>query len=211
MMRDQAEAPVESASESEPPLPVPIVFETERLVLRQWRQADRVPFAALNADSRVMACFPSILTRAQSDAIADRCEALIQARGWGFWAVELQSDGAFIGFVGLHTPAAALPFAPCVEIGWRLAFPYWGRGLAYEAACGALDVGFRVLQLAEIVAFTAERNRRSRALMQRLGMRGAGYFDHPQLPAESSLRRHCLYRLSAGTAILPSGAARLQG
>lgn len=172
-----------------------IEFETERLHLRQWKTTDRVPFAELNADPRVMACFPAALTRTESDAIADRCEALIQARGWGFWAAELKASGEFIGFVGLHTPSTELPFSPCVEVGWRLAFRHWGKGLATEAARGALRIGFESLGLREIVAFTAAGNLRSRAVMERLAMRQAGTFEHPQLPEHSPLRLHYLYRL----------------
>lgn len=173
-----------------------IEFETERLRLRQWQAADRKPFAALNADPRVMEFFPSLFSRAESDAMADRCESLIQERGWGLWAAESKDAGEFIGFVGLHTPSALLPFSPCVEIGWRLAFEYWGKGLASEAARGALGVAFKLLGLEEIVSFTALENRRSRAVMRRLGMSESGTFYHPQVPNDSPLRLHGLYRLS---------------
>ncbi len=175
-----------------------IELETARLRLRQWCSADREPFAALNADPAVMEFFPETLDRTRSDAMVDRCERLITERGWGLWAVQLLGQSrAFIGFVGLNAPSAALPFAPCVEIGWRLAVPYWGRGFALEAARGALRVGFETLKLTEIVSFTALQNRRSRALMERLQMREAPYtFEHPAVPLASGLREHCLYRLS---------------
>lgn len=173
----------------------PIEFETGRLLLRQWTRADRGPFAALNADSRVMEFFPARLTRTESDAIADRCESLIRERGWGFWAAELKASREFIGFVGLHTPSTELPFSPCVEIGWRLSFSHWGKGLASEAARGALHVGFTSLGLDEIVSFAAVRNSRSRAVMERLGMCESGTFEHPHIPEGSPLRLHCLYRL----------------
>ena len=101
-----------------------IEFETDRLRLRQWLATDREPFAALNADPRVMEFFPATLDRATSDAMADYCEALIAKRGWGFWAAEVKGSGQFIGFVGLHTPSSELPCSPCVEIGWRLAFKH---------------------------------------------------------------------------------------
>ena len=172
-----------------------IEFETERLRLRQWQVADRDPFAALNSYPRVMEFFPSPLTRSESDAMADRCESLIHERGWGFWAAELKTNGRFIGFVGLHTPSAQLPFSPCVEVGWRLAYEHWGKGLASEAARGAIRVGFQSLGLREVVSFAAIGNRRSLAVMERLGMRKSGTFEHPQLPQRSSLRLHCLYRL----------------
>lgn len=173
-----------------------IEFETNRLRLRQWQAADREPFGAMSADPRVMAFFPALLDRAASDAMADRCESLIAERGWGFWAVEMKANAQFIGFVGLHTPSAELPFSPCVEIGWRLMHPYWGQGFASEAAKGALHVGFAILKLPEIVAFTAIGNQRSRAVMERLGMQPAGSFEHPLVAAGSPLRQHCLYRLS---------------
>jgi len=172
-------------------------FETKRLRLRQWKVADRDPFAALNSDPRVMEFFPSPLTRAESDAMANSCESLIHERGWGFWAAELTTNGRFIGFVGLHTPSAQFPFSPCVEVGWRLAYEHWGKGLASEAAKEAVRVGFHSLGLREIVSFAAVGNNRSRAVMERLGMRESGTFEHPQLPEGSSLRLHCLYRLSS--------------
>lgn len=173
-----------------------IAFETERLRLRQWREADYAAFAALNADAEVMRYFPAPLSRAESDAMADRCRGLIAAKGWGLWAVERKTDGAFLGFVGLHEPAAALPFAPCVEVGWRLARHAWGYGYATEAARGALAYGFGHLGLDEIVFFTALANARSRAVMQRIGMQeDAVGFEHPALPPGHPLRPHCLYRL----------------
>ena len=82
-------------------MPNPIEFETERLFMRQWRPSDRAPFAELNADPRVMEYFPAPLERDESDALADRCQALIEQRGWGFWAVELKGSAEFIGFLGL--------------------------------------------------------------------------------------------------------------
>lgn len=174
-----------------------IEINTHRLWLRQWRASDREFFAALNADPRVMAFFPKLLDRPESDAMADRCASLIAERGWGFWAVQVQLTGQFVGFVGLHVPSAELPFAPCVEIGWRLASDCWGKGFATEAASGVLDVAFEQLMLAEVVSFTSICNQRSQTVMRRLGMRpSSGSFVHPALPSESHLREHCLYRLT---------------
>ncbi|AVS77773.1 GNAT family N-acetyltransferase [Paracidovorax avenae] len=183
----------------------PALLCSTRLRLRQWTPADRTPFAALNADPVVMEHFPAPLDRAQSDAMADRIEALIDRQGWGFWAAEWLErhdgagapGGAFMGFIGLHRPTAPLPFAPCVEIGWRLARPFWGRGLATEGARLALRAGFDALGLEEIVAFTAQRNRRSQAVMARLGMREspAEAFEHPSVPEGHAVRPHVLYRL----------------
>ena len=173
-----------------------ITFSTERLHLRQWCEADREPFAQLNADPRVMEFFPNLLDRFASDALADRIEAKIHDRGWGWWAAELRATQAFIGFVGLNIPAIELPFSPCVEVGWRLAFPYWGKGYASEAAKEALRIGFERLHFDEIVSFTAIHNRRSRAVMERLHMRAMPEtFLHPSIPTGHPLSEHCLYKL----------------
>jgi RimJ/RimL family protein N-acetyltransferase len=175
----------------------PIEFETQRLILRQWRPADRAPFAALNADPIVMMYFPTSLTREQSDSTADRCERLIAERGWGAWATEIKATGEFIGFVGLHIPQDDLPVSPCVEILWRLAQAYWHQGFATEAARGALHIGLEQLQLPEIVSFTVPSNTRSRAVMERLGMQmDPATFEHPGVPEGHALRTHCNYRLS---------------
>jgi RimJ/RimL family protein N-acetyltransferase len=175
----------------------PCTLSTPRLLLRQWRDADLDAFAALNADARVMAHFPSTIERCASDAMALRCRDLIDERGWGFWAAELKADGSFIGFIGLHVPAPDLPFSPCVEIGWRLAFRYWGQGYASEGAREALRFGFQWLRLEEIVAFTALTNMRSQAVMRRIGMQDRGErFAHPALPEGHALREHYLMRLT---------------
>lgn len=170
--------------------------ETDRLVLRQWRDSDKGPFSVLNADPEVMEYFPSVLIRSESDAVADRCKSLIAERGWGFWAAELKDSRTFIGFVGLHIPSDDLPFSPCVEIGWRLARKHWGKGYATEAATAALQVGFETLLLDEIVSFTTVGNLKSQAVMKRLGMQMTDKFEHPALPEHSPLRPHYLFRLA---------------
>jgi RimJ/RimL family protein N-acetyltransferase len=175
-----------------------IEFETLRLKLRQWRESDRAPFAAMNADAEVMEFFPSLQSRAASDASIDLWQAQFTAQGWSNWAAELADSGDFIGYVGLSVPRRVLPFTPCVEIGWRLARAYWGRGLATEAAQEALRIGFERLDLSEIVSFTAKGNRRSRAVMERLGLRNADQdFEHPAVPEGNPLRLHCLYRIGS--------------
>lgn len=174
-----------------------IEIDTARLRLRQWCDADREPFAALNAEPRGMEFFPALLNSTESDAMATRCEGLIAERGWGLWAVETRNGREFIGFVGLHAVARELPISPGIEISWRLAAQHWGNGYATEAACGALRVGFTQLGCHEIVAFTAMCNIRSRAVMERIGMRHTGeLFEHPKVAVGSALRTHCLYRLT---------------
>jgi len=170
---------------------------TERLQLRQWTYRDRDPFAAMSADPQVMEFFPGTLNRSESDAIVDTCENLISERGWGVWAVELLETGEFIGFIGLHIPCEELPPSPCVEILWRLAPSYWGHGYATEGATAVLNVGFKQLDLQEIVSFAVPSNLRSRAVMERLKMTDTGEtFEHPEVPESSSLRKHCLYKIS---------------
>jgi RimJ/RimL family protein N-acetyltransferase len=173
-------------------------LRTERLVLRRWRVSDRAPFAALNADPEVMAHFLAPLRRADSDAMVDAIEARFDEIGYGQWAVEVVETGEFIGFTGLSVPRFTAHFTPAVEVGWRLARAAWGHGYASEAATRALEFGFVEVGLAEIVSFTVVGNRRSRAVMARIGMAHdpAGDFDHPSLPEGSPLRRHVLYRLT---------------
>jgi RimJ/RimL family protein N-acetyltransferase len=175
----------------------PAILTSERLLLRQWREADRAPFAALNADPAVMAFFPGTLDRAESDALAARIAGDLERRGFGFWAVEAPGRAGFIGFVGLSIPSFEAPFTPCVEIAWRLAREHWGLGYATEAARAALAFGFGDLGLAEIVSFTAAANRPSRRVMERLGMQRSPSddFAHPLLPEGHRLRGHVLYRL----------------
>ncbi|MEO8103183.1 MAG: GNAT family N-acetyltransferase [Betaproteobacteria bacterium] len=175
-----------------------IEFATARLRLRQWRDSDREPFAAMNADPVVMEFFPALQSREASDAGIDLWQAQFAAQGWSNWAVESIDSGQFIGFVGLSVPRRALPCSPCVEVGWRLARAQWGKGFATEAALGALRVGFERLALPEIVAFTALGNYRSRAVMERIGMTNANQdFEHPGVPEGHSLRLHCLYRIKS--------------
>jgi RimJ/RimL family protein N-acetyltransferase len=173
------------------------MLQTDRLILREWRDDDLAPFAALNADDRVAAFLPGTLTREQSDATAARIREHFARRGFGFWAVEAPGVAPFLGFVGLSVPSFEAPFTPCVEIGWRLAFEHWGRGFATEAARAAVRFGFDELGLDEIVSFTVPDNLRSRAVMERLGMRRSpDDFAHPKLPDGHRLRRHVLYRLA---------------
>jgi RimJ/RimL family protein N-acetyltransferase len=174
-------------------------LRTERLLLRSWRPSDRAPFAALNADPRVMAHFAAPLSTGESDAVAARIEAGLAERGFGLWALEIPGVTPFAGFVGLSVPGFAAHFTPCVEIGWRLSAEHWGRGYAPEAARAALAHGFEALGLAEIVSFTTPANLNSRRVMEKIGMvrDPADDFDHPDFPEGHRIRRHVLYRIAA--------------
>jgi ribosomal-protein-alanine N-acetyltransferase len=175
-------------------------LRTERLLLRRWRASDLAPFAALNADPEVMRYFPAPLSREQSDAFVQQIESGFEREGWGLWALALRATGDFIGFTGLGRPTFEAHFTPAVEIGWRLARGAWGCGYATEAARAAARSGFDTLGLDALVSFTAVGNARSRAVMRRLGMTHdpAEDFDHPRVPEGHPIRRHVLYRLTAG-------------
>ena len=142
--------------------------------------------------------FPQLLSAEHSDLLMERWQERIGRQGWGFWAVERVVDGAFLGAVGLGNVTFNAPFAPAVEIGWRLLPLHWRKGYALEAARQALRVGFEQVELQEIVAFTLPANLPSRGVMQRLGMRHdrSSDFPHPNLPDGHPMRRHVLYRLS---------------
>jgi RimJ/RimL family protein N-acetyltransferase len=173
-------------------------LRTERLLLRRWRDSDRIPFRQMNADPRVMEFFPEPLTADASDALIERAEKHFGHHGFGPFAVGLLETGGFIGFVGLSVPAFDAHFMPAVEIGWRLAFDHWGKGLATEGAHAALHFGFSELGLEQVVSFTVPANLRSRRVMERLGMTHdpVDDFDHPKLPEGHALCRHVLYRIS---------------
>ena len=173
---------------------------TERLLLRRWRSSDRVPFAALNGDPRVMEWFPAPLTREQSDELADLIELRMEEQGYGMWAVEVPGVADFIGFVGLN-PADATLGRPAIEVGWRLAAEHWGRGYAPEGAFASLAYGFDTLGLTEIVALTSVGNAKSRRVMEKIGMTydPADDFDNPRIAPGSPLIRHVLYRVDAPT------------
>lgn len=183
------------------------MIRTKRLLLRRWVRADLGPFAAMNADPRVMRHFPAPLSRAESDALAARIEAGFAENGFGLWAVEIDGGPSFVGFVGLSVPRFDAHFMPAVEIGWRIAVEHWNRGYATEAGRAALRYGFEAAGLEEIVSFTVPANRASRRVMEKLGMAQdeADDFDHPLLPDGHPLRPHVLYRIRRRGRGLPDG------
>ncbi len=170
-------------------------LHTARLVMRRWRDEDRDPYAAMNADPEVMRYFPATMDRAASDASVDRIEGLFDTQGFGWWALEVAGTGEFIGFTGLQPMPDGVPGAGGMEVGWRLARRAWHHGYATEAAAAAVGVGFEGVGLAEIWSMTAVLNLPSQAVMQRLGMTPYAHFDHPKLAVGHPLRAHIVYRL----------------
>jgi RimJ/RimL family protein N-acetyltransferase len=171
---------------------------TARLKLRRWVDADREPFAAMNADPDVMRYFRGPMDRAASDAFVDRIESSFDELGYGLWALELRSTGEFIGFTGLALQTFQATFTPAVEVGWRLCTVAWGHGYATEAARAALDFAFSAANLDEVVSMTTKTNERSQAVMRRIGMTSdpKDDFAYPLLPEGHPLRPHVLHRIS---------------
>lgn len=149
---------------------------------------------AMNRDERVMRYFPATLSDEETKGFYGRIQDELRRNGWGLYAVALKATGQFIGYVGLHEIGFEAFFTPGVEIGWRLAAEYHNQGYATEAA-------FKVLELAKaqgikrVYSFTAEINKPSERVMQKIGLEKIGEFNHPKLPAESPLSRHVLYKI----------------
>jgi RimJ/RimL family protein N-acetyltransferase len=180
-------------------------IQTERLLMRRWRDSDREPFAALNADPQTMRYFPATLDRAASDAFVEVIESRFELQGFGLWALEITATGQFIGFTGLNPmpdgiPGAGGTGAGGTEIAWRLARNAWHHGYATEAARAALTVAFEAAGLAEIWSFTSVLNEPSQAVMRRIGLIEVARFDHPRIPAGHPLRPHVTYHLARPSA-----------
>jgi RimJ/RimL family protein N-acetyltransferase len=169
-------------------------IDTDRLIMRPWREADLVSWAAMNADPEVREYLGPLLTFEQASAWVVSYQDDLDRYGFGFWAVEVRVSGEFIGFTGLDTVDDEMPVTG-IELAWRLARSAWGHGYATEAARAAMAYGFDTMGLPEIVAVTMQRNLRSQAVMRRIGMTTdpAEDFDDPDVE-EASLRRHVVYR-----------------
>ena len=176
---------------------------TQRLLMRRWREADRDPYAAMNADPVVMRYFPAVLDRAASDASIDKMEALFDRQGFGLWALELAGTGEFLGFTGLNPMPAGVPGTGGMEVGWRLARRAWHCGYATEAAAAAVGVAFDGAGLEELWSMTAVLNMPSQAVMRRIGMTPYADFEHPRIERGHRLRPHVVFRLRRP----PTGAA----
>lgn len=160
------------------------MYRTERLILRGWLDSDIEPFVEMCADERVMEHFPSVMTREETKAMVSAIKDRFDSNGFGLWAVEY--SGRFAGYVGLNFtgPTFTTSFAPCHEVGWRLAPWAWGQGIATEAAHEALRVGFEDFDIPIIYSWTTVANTRSEAVMKRIGLRRRTDLDfiHPGTP-----------------------------
>lgn len=172
------------------------MITTPRLLIRPWQPRDHQPFIDMNQDPLVMRYFPSVLTPAESIDAIRNYEQRFEQDGFGFWATELLATGQFIGVLGLSRIRFDAPFTPGIEIGWRLAQPFWNQGLATEGAAAILAHAFHQLALDEVVAITAATNIPSRRIMEKLHMtyNPADDFLHPRLASDHPLAPHVLYR-----------------
>lgn len=172
-------------------------LETNRLVVRGWRDGDLLPFADVCADPRVMATLGPIMDRDETQALIGRLRAMQERHGHTFWALERREDGRFLGFCGLVMGNAG-PIEGKVEIGWRLSHDAWGQGYAREAAAASLDWGFANLDTDRIWAITTPGNIRSWGLMERLGLKRHPQLDfqHPNVADDSPLKQHITYSIA---------------
>lgn len=178
-----------------------IAVETERLILRGWRDADLKPFAAMCADPRVMDTLGPLMSEDEVAAMIGRVENIRREHGYTFWAVERREDGAFLGWCGVKPGPAGIPIEGEMEIGWRITADEWGKGYAREAAQATLDWVWANTDAPLVSAITSTGNHRSWGLMERIGMVRAldEDFDHPNVPDGSPLKRHVTYRISRPT------------
>ena len=179
-------------------------LQTERLVLRSWREEDRAPFAAMSCDPEVMLHLGGTMDQAASNAIIDRLRAEDEKHGHSFWAIERRDDSLLLGLCGLRRGGhAGTPVVDELEIGWRLARHAWGEGYAREAAEATLKWGWLHTVDARIAAWTVMANTPSWGLMLRLGMthRPELDFDHPRFSQEHPLCRHVVYTIDRPKAV----------
>lgn len=171
------------------------MIETDRLIMRPWREDDVLPFSEINRDKEVMEFLPKCLSLEETVQFYNRIAAEQDRFGYGLYAVETKSDRCFIGYVGFHHFDFEAEFSPGVEIGWRLAREHWNKGYATEAAKACLDYAHRNRLFNEIYSFTTVGNRRSERVMQKIGMNRVCFFSHPSLPRGHKLEPHVLYKL----------------
>jgi len=173
-----------------------IYFESERLLFRDWKEADLPVFREMNKDPLVMKYFPRVLEEDETDSFYQRIQEELKTSGYGLYAVEVKETQEFIGYIGFHKATFPSFFTPCIEIGWRLTSTAWGKGYATEGATACLDYGFNFLNLDKIYSFTAAVNLPSENVMRKIGMKKETEFNHPNVSLDSPLSRHVLYSIS---------------
>ncbi len=171
-------------------------LETERLAMRSWREDDLEAFHAVCSDPEVMATLGPVMSRAEVATLIARMQGIEAEHGHCFWALVRRDDERLIGWCGVIRGSVG-PIVGKAEFGWRIARDTWGQGYVTEAARAALDWLFANRADDAGYAITNVENRRSRAVMERLGMTHmpGGDFDHPRLASDDPLLRHVTYRI----------------
>ena len=140
-------------------------LETERLIMRAWRESDLDAYAAMMGHEDIGRFLGGPLSRPDAWRSLAGMLGHWVLRGYGLWAVDRKSDGALVGRVGLINPEGW----PALEVGWTLARPYWGQGYATEAARAALRHAFAITDLAQMISLIHPENRASQKVAERLG------------------------------------------
>lgn len=143
---------------------------TDRLTLRDWREADWAEFWRTTNTPAVMRWLGGVADEAAWAAARARIEGYRREHGHTFWVLERKADGALLGFCGLKRSNQSGGPIGMMEVGWRLREDAWGQGYAKEAAAAALDLAFGSFGAEEVIALTVEGNTASWGLMLRLGM-----------------------------------------
>ena len=168
------------------------LFESDRLGFRTWEDSDLEQLYAICSNPAVMRYFPKILERDEIIEYIRRMTRMQREKGYCYFPVERLIDNQFIGFIGLAYQDYEAPFTPGVDIGWRLAENFWGKGYASEGAKACLLYAFNTLKLEEVFSVAPVVNRPSINVMERIGMRHQYNFNHPKL-TDSPTLENCSY------------------
>lgn len=173
------------------------VIETDRLILRTWKNEDADEYYRINQDAKVIEFLKGSLTMQEVTDFISFMNKQFKEIGYTVWAAEEKLSGKLIGYIGLDPIKWKTPFGKAVEVEWRLGSEYWGKGYATEGAKAALEYGFNHCGLTEIVSFAVPANVRSVRVMEKIGMTRDihGDFAHPKLPPDHKLSKHVLYRI----------------
>jgi RimJ/RimL family protein N-acetyltransferase len=174
------------------------MIETPRLTLRPWREADKPVFEAIINTPTMMEHFGGVWAPRDHDSLIEAQMASQVADGFSMWAVDWRETGGLIGICGLrraHHPET--PVTGDLEIGWRIAEPFWGKGIAREAAVASMDWGWSNTGDPRIIAYTTDSNERSWGLMKRLGMERRADLDfrHPKFALDDPLGAMIVYAI----------------
>lgn len=172
------------------------IIQTPRLGLRQWLPSDKSPFAEMNSNPAVMQHFPKILSVSESNELYELLKTHFETYGFTYFAVDELSSGNFIGFIGMKHQTYEAPFTPAIDIGWRLAPRYWGKGYATEGANACMERAYEQFGIARIVSVCTHTNTASERVMIKLGMKKEMEFEHPKLNAHPQLNPCLVYSVA---------------